>query len=252
MTSLNSGLLLNGRSIEIEGVGHVRSPLLKMIYSTPEMVGAYNIVHTLISCSKKDVLTIGEQFGGASVYSALTGVELEDSSKFDLIMMHPILKAVFGLGLSLFFEETLSVFNDQPAFALVSSNGQMSGLIVRDNYKQIEAVLKETINVKNDDPSGMKFASEAARRLWEEQNKMEKETTVANPADYSIPNIISKLSCGTTGYTLFTIYELSVYQLYDQFYSYSQNRMSNLCEAAYAHWGGEDFDQFSWLHSSDE
>ena len=43
------------------------------------------------------------------------------------------------------------------------------------------------------------------------------------------------------------MYDLTVDQLYDQFYAYMQNRISQLSENAYAHNVGEDFDVNGWL-----
>ena len=62
-----------------------------------------------------------------------------------------------------------------------------------------------------------------------------------------IGNIVSKLCVCGIGYTVENIYKLTVYQLYDQFSAYMQNRISQLSENAYAHNGGEDFDVNSWL-----
>ena len=57
-----------------------------------------------------------------------------------------------------------------------------------------------------------------------------------------LSNIISKLSCVSVGYTLLNIYDLTVFQLYDQFFQYGYLRAMDLSEMAYSNHGGKDFD----------
>ena len=59
--------------------------------------------------------------------------------------------------------------------------------------------------------------------------------------------MISKLCAANIGYTLFNIYELTVFQLYDQFFQYGYLRAMNLNEMAYSNHGGEKFDIQAWL-----
>ena len=129
----------------------------------------------------------------------------------------------------------------------------VTGVINKDNFSAVCKVLKTVSNPPqtetDDDP---KFGSEAARELWEKHNKLEAEHPIENSEDYSLSNMISKLSCGTTNYTLLTIYELSVFQLYDQFDAYTQNRVSTIGEKAYSTWGGDDFDIMGWFHKNNK
>ena len=64
---------------------------------------------------------------------------------------------------------------------------------------------------------------------------------------FRIGNIISKLSVLPTGYTLFNIYELTIFQLYDQFIQYGYLRAMGLNEMVYSLNGGEKFKFEDWL-----
>ena len=68
--------------------------------------------------------------------------------------------------------------------------------------------------------------------------------------NYFLDNIISKMSAANSGYNLLNIYDITVWQLYDQFKAYTQNRLSVLSERSFSVWGGENFDYELWLKNN--
>ena len=249
--TLDRGLLLYGKPISIYGLGSVGSPVLKNIYANFENAASYNLIHAILSCSSKKMRELIKGLRLEQDYADMTDLDYDEASKFKLITHSSTLREMVKSGLSLFFDEQLG-WVDNNELVIISDDGTVLGVITEQNYNSVEDLLKQTLYFGSEKTGDLKFANEAARKLWEEQNRLEESQPQSNAEDYQLPNIISKLSCGTTGYTIFSIYELTVYQLYDLFYSYSQNRTSQLGENAYAHWGGEDFDPLSWLHSENK
>ena len=80
--------------------------------------------------------------------------------------------------------------------------------------------------------------------------KYENQEKSDNSKDYTLQNIISKMCISGCGYNLLNIYDLSIWQLLDQFQAYSQNRISRITERSFSIWGGEDFDFGLWLKNN--
>ena len=63
----------------------------------------------------------------------------------------------------------------------------------------------------------------------------------------SLGNVISKLCVVSNSYNLLNIYELTVYQLYDQFSQYCFLRSAEFGERVYSIHGGKKFKFEQWL-----
>lgn len=60
-------------------------------------------------------------------------------------------------------------------------------------------------------------------------------------------NLISAVSARGCGYTLFDIWDLTVYQLYDQFARMNVNVQMDIYSSRWAAWGRDDFDVSLWF-----
>ena len=243
--------MLRGNPIPIQGLGSVRSPILAEIYQGIDSLMSYNMTCALLFSGKKKLKEMLMEMGvWEEYYSDMSDLAFDQSSKFSLIIHSPTIREVFINGLSLFLLETVEYWAEGPGFSVTTLDGQLVGLITEVNYNQAESIFKQTLGVNDgdNDASDVRFASQTAKEWWEKANELEESQPHSNSEDYQMPNIISKLSCANVGYTISSIYGLTVYQLYDQFYAYSQGRTAALGETAYAHNGGENFDHLTWLH----
>lgn len=250
---IDEGLLLYGVPVPISGLGHLKSPKLKEIFSGITSLSGYRMTHTLLCCKKSDMKEIISTLGIENDYQDMSDLAYDEEDKFGLIIHSPYLREMFSEGLSLFFDEKVTYDERMQGYALLGENDKPTGVIIKSNYRIAENMLRQVLfDGDRDSPEDLKFASEKAKELWEKANRLEEKAPKQNTDDYQLTNIISKLSCANIGYTIFSIYELTVYQLYDQFYAYCQNRIAALSENAYAHNGGEDFDCMAWMHKKKE
>lgn len=247
---LDKGLLLFGKPIPLTGLGTVKSPKLRDIFDGFESWASFSFLRTVILGSAKSLREMIRDIRLTSDYSDMSDLSFDKASKYELIAHSPTLREFFARGLDLFVEEEVEWVDEYGLFALKNAEGSPVGVIGEKNYDEAESVFAQLVGQDKDEESDLKFASPEAKRLWEEHNRFEEDERATNSQDYSIQNIVSKLSCGITGYTLFTIFDLTVYQLFNQFQAYAQCRSASLGEAAYAHWGGEDFDLTAWLRSN--
>lgn len=249
---IDEGLLLTGNPIPLRGLGEVQSPKLKAVFQSIENLSGYSLVCAITACTKEKLLKLFDDFKLKKELSDMSDLDRDEASKFQLLTHSPTMREMYMGGLKLFFVGDVFYSEDYQGFVTTDNQKQPVGLIVSQNFGAVEEILLQMMHVENEGGSGQKFASDAARRLWERQNELEGNQPSGGNEDYKLSNIISKLSCGITGYTLFSIYELTVYQLYDQFYSYRQTRLAGIGDKAYSTWGGDDYDPMNWLHKKDQ
>lgn len=115
----------------------------------------------------------------------------------------------------------------------------------------IAAAVAKISYIESDDESQHVFASEQSRRLWEKMQKGKRELKKAKNGDSNMEliNLISALAARGTGYDLFNIWDLTVYQLYDQFARTNVNVQMDIYSSRWATWGKDDFDVSMWYHN---
>lgn len=246
---IDAGLLLRGCSLNIRGLGEVCSPQLKDIYSDFDTLHTYNLFRQLVAADSAEMRTLIKQMKLRAMYE-MSDLAFDEAEKFDLIIGQMFFVESYTAGLRFFTKNTVS-YNEEVQAFIIQDGDQIVGAAFKDNFDQVENVLSQLLHDSKETSADVKFASDTAKEWWEKANALEKATTPANHKDYRLSNLISKLACANCGYTLFNIYDLTVYQLYDQFTAYAQGRYAALCENAYAHNGGEDFDHTMWLHSEE-
>ena len=245
--------LLSPNPIIIQGVGTLRSPILNEIYSSDiRNLSLYSLATHILFGSKQDIIELGKNMGDNNTYHKLIEPDIEITSKFNLIINSVDLREAICEALALFFCNKIVFSPENKCFLVLSvidDKASIVGSINDDNYLFIEDLLKQLLHCESEySDNELKYSSDKAKELWEKVSQAEeKEKADVNARDYEIGNIVSKLCVCGIGYTVKNIYDLTVYQLYDQFSAYMQNRISQLSENAYAHNGGEDFDMNSWL-----
>ena len=249
---IDDGLLLRGASVPLQNLGTIRSPILSDIYQDILSVTSFNVVSSVVFCGKAKMKEMLTAWGIWDDYADLTDLAYDEASKFELVIHSPYLRETVRQGLLLFFVEDIVYEEEYKGFLVIKDKSTPVGIIDNDNFLAVEDLIKQALYSRDEEKAGAKFASQTAKEWWEEANRLEDQQPKNASEDYQLTNIISKLSCVDSGYTLLTIYQLSVYQLYDQFYAYCQNRLGHLSENAYAHNGGDDFDHLAWLHKNSE
>ena len=245
--------LLSPNPIIIQGVGTLKSPVLNEIYSSDiRNLSLYSLATHVLFGSKQDIIELGKNMGNNNTYHKLIEPDIEMTSKYNLIINSVDLREALCEALALFFCNKIVFSPENKCFLVVSvtdDKASIVGSISDDNYLFIEDLLKQLLHCESEySDNELKYSSDKAKELWEKVSQAEeKEKADVNARDYEIGNIVSKLCVCGIGYTVKNIYDLTVYQLYDQFSAYMQNRISQLSENAYAHNGGEDFDMNSWL-----
>lgn len=171
------------------------------------------------------------------------GPEFDQYSIYDIMLLIPELRA--NLLDALAFFVCGSVTADE---LTVYVDGQP---LSTQDLHDIAAAVAKISYIESDDESQHVFASEKSRRLWEKMQKGRQELKKAKNGDSNmeLTNLISALAARGTGYNLFNIWDLTVYQLYDQFARTNVNVQMDIYGSRWAAWGKDDFDVSMWYHN---
>lgn len=245
------GYLLSNTPFYMRGLGTMISPQLKNLYSPKcDSWQDYIFIQAVISDNTDYLLKIAESLVGSKLTK-----KYPESEKFNLIADTHILRDVFIRALSLFFINTIRYSEFDKAFLIFEKNNSqnLQGAITKDTFEIFCSVIEQLLHKevktekKEEDLSNV---SEEVLKALETFNKYSKQEKIDNYKNYQLENIISKMCAVNSGYNLLNIYELTVWQLYDQFQAYSQNRLSRISEKSFSVWGGDDFDFELWLKNN--
>ena len=241
--------LISGAPIFVDKIGHFRPPKLKELRPDGETpLWLYQVYLSILSGDKEHCLKIMKITTGRNLKKL---EEAENITVFDALTILQQTRKLLQDAMAFFMLE-IPVWDDKErCFLITSKEGEVIGKITRSNFDDVRDMMLQLnyINIgKSAEP--IKHSSAKAKALWERvQKHLKEQSKKASPKDnnYKIGNIISKLCAANIGYTLFNIYELTIFQLYDQFFQYGYLRAMNLNEMAYSNHGGEKFDIQAWL-----
>lgn len=241
--------LISGDSIPVEGIGHIRSPHLYELKPT-QGIGfwTYNLYLNLLAWNKDELLKFMQMSSGKKLNALIHSDAL---TAFDVITILDSPRQMMQTVLAFFMDEELSWDAGERKFWTASKDThERVGAIDRNNFENVRDMMLQanyiSIGRSTKPPH---FANEKARELWERAQKYLQQSAKNSSSDkrMELGNIISKLSCVSAGYTLLNIYELTIFQLYDQFFQYGYLRAMNISDMAFSNHGGKDFDMQAWL-----
>ncbi len=233
MTRLHELDLLSPEPCPLARVGHVRAPTLRQVaaigYET------YNAYLSLLSL----------QSGQLSEASGLPGSA--GDSTFDTMAASPELRAFLCAAFSFFLDED-AIFSEVHNAFLCMKEEQPVGVIDASNYEDVCSCILQRNHVDSARPSGKQFRNEKAREIYEKLQRAKAKSPKQLPerqADTSLPNLISALCVQHNSINMCNVWDLTVYQLYDQFLRQSYLNQVHIHAMNYAGWGGE-FDPNDW------
>lgn len=237
-----------------QGIGTMRSPLLKDLHNgLTDNLQTFYFAKAIINGTAETVKNIIAQSSGL-MPDTLNGLD-----KFNLITYSEIGIELFGKILSLFFINRIAYQESEKAFILLQADetkpDTLEGFVNAETFDLYCSLMSQLMHdtkseeKKEEDLSGK--PPEVLKAL-ETFNKYANKTKSENYKDYTIPNIISKMCTASMGYNLLNIYDLTIWQLYDQFQSYAQNRIAHISERSFTIWGGDNFDFNLWLKNTND
>lgn len=232
MTQLHELDLISPEPYPLAQVGHVRSPTLRQIAS----IGyeAYRTYLSLLSLR-------GDELAQAA------GIAGSAASPFALLTESLELRELICAALSFFMTEE-AVYSPAHNAFLCMDGERPVGRIHAANYEEVCGCILQRNHVNVSAPSNGRFRNEKAREIYEKLHRAKGKPAPSQREQSpgtSLPNLISALCAQHNSINMINVWDLTVYQLYDQFLRQSYLNQQRIHAMNYACWGGE-FDPTSW------
>lgn len=208
--------LLSPMGYMVEGVGNIKSPKLKRI------------------------ATVGQNifFSYLGIFT-LDNKENPDISSYELVTKDINMRTFLREALNFFIEEDVEYHTESNAFTTYAcGTKEMVGSINRDNYAEVVDVILQLSHIQKNEGENMKFANKIAEKLYNKlkqaPNYREKQ---GQDKRFELNNIISAVSAHHPSLNIVNIWELTIYQLYDQFARLGTNEMFEIEKMQVAYYG---------------
>lgn len=215
--------------IEIENVGHLKIPQLKDIwkikYSTYEMLCSY------ISVDKINYLKLHNL---EEQYDLLSSADKETNTLFNLIINNKKFLEIYVYIFSFFIVESVA-YNPVEKSFMVYENDELIGKIDNSNFDDVRSYLLEINYLKSnpEEEQEVKYRDAATKRLAERLARAAREKSSKNTL--SIGKIISKYCAGNkSGVNFLNVFDMTIYQLYDQWTQHNHIRQCDIQDMIYA------------------
>lgn len=251
--------LISPTPYRLDGVGSVKAVTLREIDSLVNKNDTYSFYIQMLMISRHGMFVIL----GISAEDAdeLIRTSKENGSEvrvYDLITSSVELISQYIIIFDFFFAEEVGYDKNSRSFVIYNKSGDNGvvspiGYINRDNFADVSNVILQRCGVNHqvERKEDQKFKNEKARRLWEKMNKPNAKTPkdVADELNFELGNIISSLPSHCSGLNMLNIWDMTIYNVYDQFRHARQNAVYKIASTSTAVWGNKDnhFDYDSWF-----
>lgn len=153
------------------------------------------------------------------------------------------------------FEKTLIKFGfmDKKKHIVTKTKEHEVGKIHKQIWDELCDVILQWNNIKkNKEEKKLKFKSKLAQEVWELTHPKEKQEK--QNKDMELANIISSVAAKDESLNMINIWDLTVYQLYDQFQRLQGNTYFSIQSMSVAAYGDEKnkFDGGAWYKNINE
>lgn len=231
--NLNYFDLLCGEPIYIDGVGHIKSPKLedikKINYKTYEALCYYMAID--LSMYLK-ITGLNEKYG------LLSDKDKKANTLYNLIANNQeyidAYKIIFDFSI---VEDVLFDYSDKifKVYSTEDVNPVVVGYINGSNFDYIRDCLLKLNYLKPIEETVVKYKNERARKIAEKLAKNKAKKANENKDLLNLSKMISKF-CTTnkTGINILNVWDMTVYQFYDQFSQYNHVRQADTQDMVYA------------------
>lgn len=238
--------LLSPEPISFRNIGSIKSPTLREV----SRIG-YVTYQTYLS-----ILLLDTQSYLSAVTSHNTS-QGDNMNFFDIILYDKTLRSSICNALNFFmtdeviFDEEHNVFFTYNGSADENNQKQPTGIIYSENYSEITDIILQRVNIcrKDSEYKNVKVKNKTAARLLEKIKKGSEKSRAKADKKLNLANIISSLASHHKSINMVNIWNLTVYQLYDQFNRQRLNDCYDIQSMHIAAWGNSEgkFDDTQWF-----
>lgn len=242
----DKNILISGVPANISGI-LVRQPTLHDIYK----VEGHDVYSTYIYILGMTVKNFLEVTGLQGVFDELPEESKAEINTLDLLVAEPSWRGLLVKALSFFVIGEI-IFDEVEHCLFVSNNAGDAIRINNERFTDIRDFVYKAACLKNEAEKPKGFYNEAAKKAYERlmelkaQKQQSSNSRPEHDPNMETWNLIGAVSARSHGYTLLNIWELTMYQLHDQFGRINQQEYLDGYATKWAAWGTDKFEFDSW------
>ena len=241
--------LISGRHIPLQGIGIIRQLTLADIRDIG--LDAYYKYLSLITINMRQM---------ADLFDLKSEYITEEITPFDIFTLDENIAGILIEALSIFFEERLEFSPKHHAILTIPINGRTQGVgrINRDNFIEVKTVIMALSRITETEPEKPKCKNSKALKRIEEQlakgrAKMQASKRKTRESENTaLWNVVGAVAACSTTYNLTNIWELTIAQLYDQFYRINNRYYLDIMSTRWCAWGEGEFKLDPWYGAPSE
>ena len=264
--------LISPDALHIHGVGDIKSPTLSEISKLESKINTYNYYVTILLLNIGSYYEEFEKEEGMffyypndlknkmlklrDEYASMNNEQKEKITFYNFLMNDDILKFKVAEALNFFIVDKVEFSDKYNMFVTYNGdldddgNLKITGAIHSAIYDDVIDIIMQRINIENkrQEKKNLKIKNKIAEKLLEKMKKGESQKK-KNDEKTSMANIISSLSSHHQSLNIVNIWNLTVYQLYDQFSKTRINDTYKISSRSISIWGDKDkkFDDVLWM-----
>ncbi len=254
---LDYATLISPYPLPLDQIGNVKSPTLGDIWNPRTTWQIYNLylqfllMTPQIYCGKLNPAS-------AKWYQSLSEEEAARLSMFDLITADSYLQHSYEKLFDFFFVETVRWDDVHKLFVLSDDWNEepaATGIIDRNHYPMVCDIILQRCGIQSSDtaPDISTVKNKRAREILKKLQKgREMRAKKSSPkGDMELPNLITALAAKSNSINFTNIWELTVYQFYEQFKKEQTNVYFDIQKMSVAAYGNSKntFKGNEWYHS---
>ena len=201
-----------------------------------------------------------ESTGERKTWDDLTDLDKWNYTMFDCIQLSPILQNIYSEVFNFFFTDTVTY---QDGLFIVTNcekvddeikPGSVIGVINHNIFDDLVSILQQICCIEpNKKETKPIFKNEKARRNYLKTHKLRKRKKSKIDRDLTIPNIISAVATASNNLNMVTIWDLTIFQLFDVFDRLRTFDIYSMNRTSVSVWGEGDkakFDNTIWYRNT--
>jgi hypothetical protein len=232
--------LLTNTPIYLQGIGFVKNPTLHDIFDDRIMgYSNFEFIKKFLYIDMNTFLKITNQ---EVVYKQLSNSEKEIYTLFRFMVVTPQTKEIIDNLLSFFIYGRYEFNKANLTYKIYDIDNQTVGFITNENYNDFIHCIMQICCLKvPTQKTSEKYKNQKAKEFYESFQKKKDENLKQqqkNEGDSSqeLPFLISKYcSWNTSGINILNIWELTLFQFYDQFKELNYQKQVRMSDDIYTH-----------------
>lgn len=199
-----------------------------------------------------------EQFvdftGLRDAFDQLTEEHREQLNIYDLLCVEPHCRELLLQALDFFICGGVAFDEERCCVTVVRPKPEGRRVVDAAQFTEMRKAIYEAacLNVADEKPKG--FYNSAAQKHYAKylalKNDQAKTRVKKHDPDMELWNLIGAVTAQSPGYTLLNIWDLTIWQLYDQFGRINKQKYVDGYASKWAAWGTDQFDFDAWFRSN--